>query len=383
MKQIYLDYAAATPMSQACLQAMDPFFTDKFYNPSATYIAAKSVKKSVAGCRQIIAATIGARPSEIIFTAGGTEANNLAVQGVMRAHVSSNMIVSSIEHDSVIMPAKLYSTQTASVDNNGSVDIDKLTKLIGDETVLVSVGLVNHEIGVIQDIKEISYRLRQIRIQRAKNGNNLPLYLHTDAAQAGCYLDLHVARLGVDLMSVNGGKIYGPKQSGFLYVRTATNIQPLLFGGGQENSLRSGTENVAGIHGLAVALCEAQEKRRGETERVLKLNHQFANKLQKTLSGISINSRSKHSSPHIVSITISGVDNERVMMELDERGVMVALGSACSASNEKPSSVLNAIGLSDADARSTLRISFGKLTTEEDVTAAAETLAAVVKSQNR
>ncbi len=383
MKQIYMDYAAATPMSNECLSAMMPYQADQFYNPSATYLAAKAIKKSTEECRHSIASTIGARPAEIVFTAGGTEANNLAIQGIMNVHPGANIVVSAIEHESVLQPAGLYHHRHAPVDAKGRVDLAKLSKMIDESTVLVSVGLVNHELGVIQDIKEISRILRQIRVLRSATGNNTPLYLHTDAAQAGCYIDLNVARLDVDLMSVNGGKIYGPKQSGFLYVKTGVAVNPIILGGGQENGVRSGTENVAAIHGLSAAFLQAQLKRNYELERIRTLHNEFAKKLQKNIPNIIFNSTIKSNSPHICSITIVGIDNERIMMELDERGIMVALGSACSASSDMPSHVLSAIGLSDADARSTLRFSFGRQTTSDNIEVVVDQLVGVIKNQNR
>lgn len=383
MKKIYLDYAAATPMSESCLRAMQPFFTDEFFNPSATYLAAKAVKKSIDNCRHNTASIVGARPAEIIFTAGGTEANNLAIQGVMGRYPEGNVVTSSIEHNSVLVPAGRYNTKIVNVDKYGRVGVAELEKLIDEHTVLVSVGLVNHELGVAQDMAEISILLRQIRNERKEKQLDLPLYLHTDAAQAGCYYDLNVARLGVDMMSVNGGKIYGPKQSGFLYVGAGVELSPILLGGGQENSIRSGTENVAAIHGLTVAFLEAQSSRKNELDRVNEINELFATKLQKIDKNILINSVAKHSSPHILNVTFFGADNERLMMELDEQGVMVALGSACSASSEEPSHVLKAIGLQDNDARSTLRFSFGRQTTIEEIDHAAEIIKNVVANTRK
>src|SRR5579862_3657095 len=251
MKPIYLDYAAATPMDAEVIKAMQPYFADKFYNPSATYLAGRGVRKDVESARQSVAIQLGARPAEVIFTAGATEANNLAIQGIMREYPESEVLVSAIEHESVLEPARLFKVKEIPVTPQGIVDLQKLEKLITPKTVLVSVMLVNNELGTVQPISEIAKILNKSSILR-KNG--WPLYLHTDGAQAGNYLDLHVSRLGVDLMSINSGKIYGPKQSGVLYVKAGTRLRPLIVGGGQEFGLRSGTENVAAAIGLAKAL---------------------------------------------------------------------------------------------------------------------------------
>ena len=251
------------------------------------------------------------------------------------------------------------------VDSKGRVDLQKLETMVSDKTVLVSIGLVNNEIGTVQAMPDISKILNKLRKLRGSKGR--PLYLHSDCAQAPNYFDLHVSRLGVDLLTINGGKIYGPKQSGALYIRAGVQLQPLILGGGQESNLRSGTENVAGAAGLATALSLAQKKRSDEAKRMAKLRQQFIGGLEKIIPEAIVNCSANHSAPHIVSVTFPDVDNERLMMELDERGIQVATGSACSASSDEPSHVLSAIGLSDKTAHSTLRFSFGRATSEADI----------------
>jgi cysteine desulfurase len=321
-----------------------------------------------------VARHLGARPAEIIFTAGATEANNLAIQGVMKNFPDGEVLISAIEHDSVIEPAKLFNHRLLPVDQKGIVDLSALEKMINDKTVLVSVGYVNNELGTIQPLGEIARLLAKVRAERLAAGNKTPLLLHSDAAQAGNFLDLHTARLGVDLMSVNGGKIYGPKQSGALYVKAGIKLQPLIVGGGQEFGLRAGTENVPAAVGLAEALDLAQAKRAEETKRLSTLRQKFENELLKHLSNVRINGPAGRQAPHIVSATFPGFDNERLMMQLDEAGIICALGSACSAGSGEPSHVLSAIGLSDADARSTLRFSLGRQTGEADIDKTLKTL---------
>lgn len=364
---IYLDYAAATPIDPVVRSAMQPYFSDKFYNPSALYLSAKAVHKDIETARSSIAQTLGAKPSEIIFTAGGTEANNLAIHGVMQQFPGKAMVVSGIEHDSVLKPTKQYSHRVVSTKPDGIIDQEDLKQKITDNTVLISVMYANNEIGTVQPIHAVAQIIDAIKAERARVGNRLPLYLHTDAAQATNYLDMHVSKLGVDLMSVNGGKIYGPKQTGFLYVKTGTQLKAQVLGGGQERSIRSGTENVAGVIGLSVALQLVTERKKSEIDRLQKLQHDFVRALQEAMPSVSVNGSMKYRLPNNVHITIPGIDNERVMMELDERGIMSATGSACSASNDEPSHVLSAIGLSEDDARSSLRFTLGAQTTQSDI----------------
>lgn len=366
-KSIYLDYAATTPMDPAVFKAMESYFMDNFYNPSASYLSAKAVKRSLDDARSTIARRFGAKPAEIIFTAGATEANNLAVQGVMRRFPDGEILISSIEHDSVRTPAWLFNCREIGVNAQGLVDPQTVLKAITDSTVLISIGLVNNEIGTLQPLREISAAVKSVRETRRKKGDDTPIYLHTDAAQAGNYFDLNTARLGVDMMSINGGKIYGPKQSGALFVKAGVAISPLICGGGQELGMRAGTENVPAVIGLAVAVDKAQSKRTGEVKRLLGLRAKFIENIHDQLKSARINGHQKQTAPHIINVTIPGVDNERLMMELDEAGIQCSVGSACHASSAEPSHVLSAIGLSPEEARSSLRFSMGSRTTETEL----------------
>jgi cysteine desulfurase len=375
---IYLDHAAATPLHVDVLAAMQPYFSDTFYNPSATYLPAVSVRKDLEAARAKVAHWLGARPNEIIFTAGGTEANNLAVRGVLERFPDGNVVVSAIEHESVLAPAQQYTCHLAPVSAEGIVDIDKLITSVDDHTVLVSVMYANNEVGTIQPIRTLSQKLEAIRAQRQKSGNQRPLYLHTDAAQAANYLDLHAARLGVDMVTINGGKIYGPKASGALFVAHHVRLRPQIFGGGQERGLRSGTENVPGSIGLAVALDLVQTKRQEETARLQKLQQLFFDEISERLPQAVVNGSKKHRLPNNVHLTLPGTDNERVLLELESHGILAAAGSACSASNEEPSHVLGAMGLSDTDAQSSLRCTMGQQTTAADVEKTVQTLQAII-----
>lgn len=375
---IYFDYAAATPLDDRVLQAMQPFFADTFYNPSALYGAARNTHKALDAARSRIAATLGARPSEIVFTAGGTESDNLAIHGVMQRFPEANVVTGAIEHDAVLNPAAQYSHRLAPVQADGLIDMDELEKLIDGQTVLVSVMYANNEIGTVQPISKIAKKLQFLREQRRQSGNKLPLYFHTDACQAGGYLDLHVARLGVDLLTLNGGKIYGPKQSGILYVRGGIELAPLVLGGGQEQGLRSGTENVAACVGLATALEIVQSERHDEARRLQMLQRQFIDESTRQIPQAIVRGSRRLRLPNNVHLTIPGVDNERLLIQLDEAGIMAAAGSACSASSETPSHVLRALGLSDDEARASLRFSMGRNTTAEQVVTTVTTLARLV-----
>jgi cysteine desulfurase len=365
-KAVYLDYAAATPVDTAVLAAMQPFWAEQFYNPSASYLAAVDARKALEGARTRVAYWLGARSNEIIFTAGGTEANNLAIHGVLRQFTRANIVVSGIEHESVLAPAGRYDCRVVKVQPDGRIDLADLRAKIDDQTVLVSIMYANNEVGTVQPIREVA---RIIDDKKRERKGDLPLYLHSDACQAANYLDLHIARLGVDLLTLNGGKIYGPKQSGALYVKAGMKLEPLIDGGGQERGLRSGTENVAAAIGFATALDMVQTDRHEEGERLQKIQHATFKLLEERIPGVVINGSRKFRLPNNLHFTLPGQDNERLLIQLDEAGFQAAAGSACSASDEEPSHVLRAMGIGVKDAQASLRVTMGRATTAPDITA--------------
>lgn len=381
LKPIYLDYAAATPLDKQVAKAMQPFFAEQFFNPSSTYQAAKVVKNAVADARARVAHWLGAKSAEIIFTAGATESINLAIHGVMRRYPTSNIIVSPIEHDAVLEAAGQYSHKKIKVGTDGTINLDSLKQTIDEKTVLVSIGYANNEIGTIQQLSEISNILKQVRKLRQLKNNDLPLYFHTDASQAGCYLDLHSNRLGADLVTINGGKMHGPKQTGALYVKAGTELKPLVSGGGQEMGLRAGTENVPGIIGLATALDIAQQQRKAAVIKAKTLRDKLQQELVLSLPDVKINGNLKKRMPNILNLSLAKIDGERLVMQLDELGVMVSTGSACAANKQTASHVLKAVGLSDELVQGSLRISLGRLTTEAEVKKAAKLIVRAVKEQ--
>jgi cysteine desulfurase len=373
---IYLDYAAATPVDRVVVEVMRPYWTDQFYNPSASYKAAIDVAKELDAAKSRIAHHLGARGSEIIFTAGGTEANNLAIHGVMRQHPQGNVVVSAVEHDSVLSPASQYEARVLPVLADGRIDLGKLAGLIDDKTVLVSVIYANNEIGTIQPVRQAALLINDIRKRRKRGtAQATPLYFHSDACQAAAYLDLHAARLGVDLLTINGGKIYGPKQSGALYSSRDVKLAPLIVGGGQEHGLRAGTENVAQCVGLAAALDLVQNRRQEESRRLSALQSLFFSLIKQRLPGAVVNGSLSHRLPNNLHLTFPGANNERLIMELDQRGIQCAAGSACGASSEQVSHVLNALGLSESDARSSLRFTMGISTDKTAIRKIAQVLA--------
>ncbi|MBI3983716.1 cysteine desulfurase [Candidatus Microgenomates bacterium] len=381
LSKIYLDYAAATPIDRRVLAVMAPYWDERFYNPAALYQPAREVKRDLERARAKIAKWLGARPSEILFTAGATESINLALRGSIHSG-RDELIVSAIEHEAVLAAAGLKA-KLVRVKNDGQIDMERLRELITDQTKLVSVGYVNGEVGTIQPIIKISRLIQQVRTDRARRGIRQALLFHTDAAQAAGYSSLAVNSLGVDLLTLSGSKIYGPKQAAVLYVRTGVNLLPLVVGGGQERGLRAGTENVAGIIGLAQALEIAQTQRVSETARLQSLRNGLIKQLSKTIKGVSVNGATKQRSPANLNITIAGVSGETLVHYLDQRGVMVSTGAACSANSDKPSHVLLALGLSKEQVNSSLRISLGRPTTATELKRFVSLLQAVVQQLRR
>lgn len=377
-KPIYLDYAAATPLDERVEAAMRPFFRDQFYNPSSSYLAAKAVKTALEDARSRVAHWLGAKHSEIVFTAGATESINLAIHGVMEQYPDGSALVCGIEHEAVLAAVRPYNHKLIAVAKDGTVDLNSLQQLIDDKTVLISVGLVNNEIGTIQPIKEIADLVQQTRHLRQLKNNPRPLYLHTDASQAGCYLDLHASRLGVDLMTLNGAKMYGPKQSGALFIKAGIQLEPLIAGGGQEHGLRSGTENVAACVGLATALDIAQTERKAAIAKIGALRDELLRKILQTLPGTVVNGNPKKHAPHILHFSWPGVDGERLLMQLDEAGVMASTGSACAANKQTASHVLQACGLDEQSVNGSLRLSLGRQTTPKQIDQAARTLTGIL-----
>lgn len=380
-KPIYLDYAAATPLDERVLAIMRPYMAEQYFNPSSPYLAAKQVKQSIGEARDKLARCIGAKSSEIIMTAGATESINLAIWGVMSHHREAIVVATAIEHPAVLESIKRHSHQVISVLPTGLVDFEQLRAAISDETVLVSVGYVNNELGTVQPIREIAALVADIRTDRLKKGNATPIYLHTDASQAAGYLDLNTSRLGVDMMSLNAAKCYGPKQTGLLWVKSTVTLEPLIVGGGQERNVRSGTESPASIIGFAEALAIVEAERKQHSEHVRLLRDRLQHIITAAIPETIVNGHRKRRSPNHLHLAWPGADAERILFALDERGVMVATGSACAANKGTRSHVLTAIGMDPTLADGSIRITLGRPTSEMDISRAATEIIEVVRRE--
>ena len=375
-KTIYLDHAAATPMDARVLSAMQPYFSDNFYNPSSPYLPAVSVRHSYEDAKQKLAILIGAKAGEITMTAGATESINLAFKSI-----DGHVVASNVEHHVVLACAKLHDHTIVDADKCGLVSPDSIKTAIRPDTQLVSVAFANNELGTIQPIRDIAGVVKNERNSRLMRDDKTPIYLHCDASQGVTQLDVNVARLGVDMLTLNAGKIYGPKQVGLLWAASHVQVDPLIVGGGQERGLRSGTENVAGAIGFAQALEIVSEHRKYESERLAKLRDSMQKTLVKAFPDSIISGHPKHRLSGHLHISFPGIDGERLIFLLEKRGVLVATSSACAANYGTRSHVLTAIGLSPEAADGSIRITFGHLSTVENTELAGKIMIGEIKKE--
>lgn len=338
------------------------------------------VRQSLEDARGRIAHWLGAKPAEVIFTAGATESINLAIHGVVGEFTDGHVVTVATEHDAVLGAARRYSHTIVPVLPDGSVHLLELKKAITDKTVVVSVAMANNEIGTIQPLREVLAAVAEARHLRQLKNNSRPIYIHTDASQAGCYLDIHASRLGADLLTLNGAKIYGPKQTGALFIKSGVRLRPLVMGGGQEFGLRSGTENVAGAVGLAAALDIAQAERKEAIVKMSALRDELQRELMAAFSYIKVNGNLKKRLPNNLHVSWPGLDGERLLMLLDEHGIMASTGSACAANKQTASHVLTACGYSDAVIQGSLRLSLGRTTTRQQIKSAGLRIISTVRS---
>jgi len=375
-EQIYLDHAAATPMDEKVLAAMQPFFSHDFYNPSSPYMPAVKVRQSYDEAKQNLANLIGAKSGSIIITAGATESINLAFN-----NISGHVIVPNIEHHAVLECAKIHDYILVEADERGFVSAEVIKKAIRPDTQLVSVALANNEIGTVQPLRDIAVVIKNEREKRLTEGNKMPIYLHSDASQGVGQIDVNVARLGIDMLTLNAAKIYGPKQVGLLWAANHVQLTPQIIGGGQERGLRSGTENVAGTIGFAKALELASGHRKYESERLLKLRDNLQLVLINAFPKAVISGYEKHRLPGHLHISFPGLDGERLVFLLENRGVLTATGSACAANKGTRSHVLMAIGMSPELADGSIRITLGHLSNDENVRKAGDIMIDVIKHE--
>lgn len=379
-KEIYLDYAAATPVAPSVLEAMLPYMSDIFYNPSAPYRLARKAKADYEDARLRIAHAIGAKPDNLVICAGATEANNLAI-----GSAEGRVLVLATEHESVLAAAEAKDHALIPVHRDGRVDMEALEKLLTPEVGLISVSLANGEIGAIQPIRDIAKLVASTRQARLARGEKMPLWLHTDASQAANTLAVNVASLHVDMLTLSAAKIYGPKQVGLLWAEDGIAVRPLLRGGGQEGGVRSGTENVAGAVGFACALEEAAAHRVQEARREQALRDRLQKELLARFPWALIQGpkKTKLRLPGLLHVSFPGLEARRLVILLEDRGVSVGTGSACAASRMRESHVLEAIGASSEVADGSLRITLGVPVTEEDIEEAAARIGDVVEEEAR
>ncbi len=375
MQTIYLDHNATTPLRPEVLEAMLPYLSAHCGNPSSVHWAGRRAKQGLEEARERVAAFINARPAEVLFTSGGTESNNLALRGVLWAARGKGMhvITTAIEHSSILEPLRMltregFSVTTLPVDNEGRVNAEGLTAALRPETVLVSVGLANHEVGTIQPIAALS------RVTRERG-----ILLHVDAVQAAGKLPLHVNHLGVDLLSLAAHKIYGPKGMGALYVRKGTSLLPVMGGGAQEREKRPGTENVAAAVGFAVAATLAAQEIERNAAHFLRLTTRLWEGIRERVPYVSLNGPERDRLANTLNVGFAGAAGEGLMMGLDLAGIAVSTGSACAAGSIEPSHVLLALGCNEAAAKSAIRFSVGRNTTEEEIDRVLEVLPGVVE----
>ena len=362
--EIYFDHAATTYVDDRVKEAMDKYFSDEYGNPGSFNTVGLRAKNAMDESRETISKILNCTPQEIIFTGSGTESINLAIKGFVRANKSkgNHIITQKTEHEAVLETCHYLEKEEGlkvtylDVDEFGLIKLDELEKEITKETILVSIMYANNEIGTVQNIKEISEICKKHKIK-----------FHTDACQAAGYLDINVQNLGIDLMSLNGSKLYGPKGIGLLYVKKGTMLKPIIHGGGQEFGLRSGTENIPYIVGFAKALEIAQREKDVEVMRLINLRDYLINNVLENIPKTFLNGHPSSRLPNNANITFLDVEGEAIMLMMNEYGICASSGSACTSKSLDPSHVILAIGLPYEAAHGSIRFTLGKKTTKEGI----------------
>lgn len=372
---IYLDHAATTAIKEEVIKEMMPYLTEQYGNPSSLYSFGRKSKKAVENARMQVASAINAKKSEIYFTSGGTEADNLAIKGIAKHYKNKgkHIITSRVEHHAVINVCKRlekegFEVSYLSVDKSGKISIEELKNTIRKDTILISVMMANNEIGTIQPIKEIG------KIAKAKG-----IIFHTDAVQAVGSLSIDVDELGVDLLSISAHKFYGPKGVGALYIRRGTGIEELLDGGAQERGKRPGTENISSIVGMGKAIEIATENLETYQKKMCYLRDETIREILKRIPMAYLNGHATDRLPGNVNMIFPSMEAEAMILKLDQRGIAVSSGSACASGSLEPSHVLKAIGLSHEVAQCSLRFTFGEENTIKDVEDLVEALVDIIK----
>jgi cysteine desulfurase len=363
IKYVYLDHAATTPPLPEVTKAMQPYLADKFGNPSALYAIGRESRQTIEGARKKVASLIGASADEVYFTSGGTESDNMALTGTLLANEDrgDHIVTTQIEHHAVLATAEFlaghgFQATFVGVDSKALVDPDEIKKAIKPGTVLVSVMHANNEVGTVEPIREIAQVCREEGV-----------CLHTDAVQTVGNLPVNVDELGVDLLSISGHKLYGPKGIGAIYIRKGTRISRFIHGGEQERGMRAGTENIAGIVGLGVAAEVASGEMSVKVERISTLRDRLIQGLTGSTEDIFLNGHPEKRLPNNAHFGVKFIEGEAVCLQLDTFGIFASTGSACSSEALEPSHVLLAMGVQARDAQGSVRFSLGRDTTEEDI----------------
>ncbi len=380
MKKVYLDYSATSPVREEVLYAMQPYFNEKYGNPSSLHAFGQEAKAALNEARQHIASLIGAKQDEIIFTSGGSEANNTALFGILRACNKKHLIVSQIEHPSILGACKYlektgYRVTYLPVDQNGLVDLKALRESICQDTALVSIMHANNEIGTIEPIEEASSVIKE-----SEKSLGCRIYFHTDAVQTAGLIPVDVERMGIDLLSLSAHKIYGPKGVGALFVRSKTLLVPLIFGGEQEYRRRGSTENLPGIVGFGRACELAKAEMNFLPNRIKELRDRLQSKLLNAIDEIMINGHLERRLPNNLNVSIKYIEGESMLIHLDLSGIAASTGSACSSGSLEPSHVMLAIGRPHELAHGSIRFTLGKESTIEDVDYVAQIFPKIVHS---
>jgi len=362
MKRIYMDHAATTPLAPEVLEAMIPYFSERYGNPSSLHSFGREAREAVDDARTEVAALLNAEPSEIYFTSGGTESDNLALKGIARKNTKKgrHIITSSIEHPAVLEVCKAltregFEVTYLPVTREGLVEVGAVEEAVREDTILISVMHANNEIGTIQPLEEIG------RLAGEKE-----IYFHTDGVQTAGKIPVDVKALGVDAFSLSGHKLYGPKGAGALYIRKGVRIESIQQGGGHERGMRSGTENVPGIVGLGRAARIAEENMAVESERMRSLRDRMSGWVLKEIEDSWLNGHPVKRLPSNLNFGFRYIEGESLLLYLDAKGVAASTGSACSSKKLAASHVLSAIGLSPVESHGSLRITLGMANTEED-----------------
>ena len=366
---VYMDHAGTTPLDLKVLEAMIPYFNEHFGNPSSLHTVGQEARYALDEARERVAGVLNCRPREVVFTGGGTESDNTAIQGVATGlHETGNHIItSSVEHHAVLHACQYLESQGfevtyLAVDSDGMVQPESVYNAINERTTLVTIMYGNNEIGTINPISEISKAIKKRAEELSRT-----IVFHTDAVQAAGYLSLNVTELGVDLLSLSGHKFHGPKGTGVLYIKRGTPYLPLIHGGGQERERRSGTENIPGIIGLSLALETADVTREETGQRCSALRDKIIASVLERIPGSRLNGHATQRLPNNANFSFTGVEGEPILLGLDMAGIAASSGSACSSGSLEPSHVLLALGQSAEVARGSLRLTLGRENKEKEI----------------